>query len=78
MIAEEPSRKIKKRLRDAGFVPERTQGSHTFWVGPNGAAVAVPDGHRTISPGVVRKVNNAIADSKLIKTKNLKEEANQE
>lgn len=64
MIAEEPTRKLVKRLKAAGFTAERTEGSHTFWVGPNGAAVSVPDGHKSISPGVVRKVNKAIEASK--------------
>ncbi|MFC9553861.1 type II toxin-antitoxin system HicA family toxin [Rhodococcus sp. NPDC056960] len=50
-MAEEPTRKLVKRLKAAGFTAERTEGSHTFWGGPNGAAVSVPDGHKTISPG---------------------------
>lgn len=63
MIAEQPTRKILKLLRAAGFEPQRTEGSHTFWTGPNGAMVSVPDGHKNISPGVVRKVHKAIAQS---------------
>lgn len=63
MVSEEPTRKVIKRLRDAGFTPLRTEGSHTVWA--NGAvSVSVPDGHRTISPGVVRKVNKAIEEAK--------------
>lgn len=63
MIAEQPTKKIQKLLRDAGFTPQRSRGSHTIWEGPNGEIVSLPDGHRTISPGVVRKVQKAIADS---------------
>jgi hypothetical protein len=36
------------------------EGSHGKWTHPSGAQVSIPDGHRTISPGVVRQVNNAI------------------
>lgn len=64
MIAEQPTKKIQKLLREAGFTPQRTVGSHTFWTGPNGASIAVPDGHRTISPGVVRKIHKAIETSR--------------
>lgn len=63
MIAEQPTRKIQKLLKDAGFTPQRTSGSHEIWDGPNGTTVSVPTGHRTISPGVVRKVHKAIAAS---------------
>ncbi len=55
-------RKVIRELRAAGFEPTRTVGSHTWWQHPRGAAVAVPDGHRTISPGVYRKVRKAIEE----------------
>lgn len=62
MVSEEPTRSIVKRLRAAGFEPTRTVGSHTQWAnGP--VSVSVPDGHRTISPGVVRQVNKAIQEA---------------
>lgn len=62
MVSEEPTQSVVKRLRDAGFVPHRTVGSHTMW--KNGTvSVPVPDGHRKISPGVVRKVNKAIEEA---------------
>jgi len=62
MVSEEPTRKVTKRLRDAGFAPVRTVGSHTVW--QNGSVkVTVPDGHRTISPGVVRQINKAIEEA---------------
>ena len=62
MVSEEPTRKLVKRLKEAGFTPVRTVGSHTTYV--NGSIqVVVPDGHRTISPGVVRQVNKAIQEA---------------
>jgi predicted RNA binding protein YcfA (HicA-like mRNA interferase family) len=51
-----------KELRDAGFVPLRTTGSHTWWE-KNGRGIAVPDGHRMISPGVVRQIRKAIEEA---------------
>jgi predicted RNA binding protein YcfA (HicA-like mRNA interferase family) len=41
-------------LRNAGWIPIRTVGSHTTWQGPNGTRYPIPDGHRTISVGVYR------------------------
>jgi len=64
MVSEEATRKIVKRLKDAGFEETDAKGSHTKWTHPNGANVSVPTGHRTISPGVVRQVNKAIDQSK--------------
>lgn len=60
VVKEEPTRTVVKRLKAAGFARISTDGSHSRWAHPNGAWVAVPDSHRTISPGVVRKVNQAI------------------
>lgn len=51
-----------KLLRDAGFQALRTRGSHTVW-GKGAVTVPVPDGHRTISPGVVRQIENAIVEA---------------
>ncbi len=62
MIAEQPSRKVTRELRAAGFVPTRTVGSHTRWEHPSGVAVTVPDGHRTISPGVYRQITKALKE----------------
>lgn len=62
MVSEEPTRKITKRLKDAGFVILRTDGSHSVWA-KGATSVSVPDGHRTISPGVVRQVNKAIQEA---------------
>ncbi len=63
MTTEQPTRKIVRALKDAGFTPLRTKGSHTMWA--NGSVqVSVPDGHRTISPAVVRKVEQAISEAR--------------
>ena len=63
MVSDQPTRKIVKELRDAGFISLRTTGSHTWWE-RNGVGVSVPDGHRTISAGVVRKVRKAIEEAR--------------
>lgn len=63
MIAPQPTRKVQDELRNAGFAPTRTVGSHTFWTHPSGVAVSVPDGHRTISPGVYRKIAKALKEA---------------
>jgi len=61
MVSEQPTRKVVRMLRDAGFEPSRTVGSHTWWA-KGSVGVPVPDGHRTISPGVYRKVLKAIEE----------------
>lgn len=50
-------------LRGEGFGPLRTVGSHTWWA-KGAVGVSVPDGHRTISPGVYRKILKAIEEAK--------------
>ena len=62
MVSEQPTRKVIKSLKDAGWSSGRTVGSHTMWVGPNGTQFPLPDGHKTISPGVYRNLLKAIAD----------------
>lgn len=64
MIAEQPTRKVTRELRAAGFTPVRTVGSHTRWEHPSGVAISVPDGHRTISPGVYRNILKALKEAK--------------
>jgi predicted RNA binding protein YcfA (HicA-like mRNA interferase family) len=64
MVKEEATRSVAKRLKEAGFTRVSTDGRHSKWAHPSGAWVAVPDSHRTISPGVIRKINKAIDDSK--------------
>ncbi|MBN9225611.1 MAG: hypothetical protein ABS63_05660 [Microbacterium sp. SCN 70-27] len=62
MVSDQPTRRVQKQLRDAGFSAERTSGSHTVWV--NGSiSITVPDGHRTISPGVYRNILKAIKEA---------------
>lgn len=63
MVSEQPTRKVTRELKAAGFSPARTTGSHTYWTHPTGVSIAVPDGHRTISPGVYRKICAAIAEA---------------
>lgn len=57
MVAAQDTRKVVKALKRAGFSPIRSgSGSHTIWGHPDGRKVSVPDGHRTISAGVYRKI----------------------
>lgn len=64
MVKEEPTRQVAKRLKEAGFIRVSTDGRHSKWQHPSGVWVPVPDSHRTISAGVVRKINKAIDESK--------------
>jgi predicted RNA binding protein YcfA (HicA-like mRNA interferase family) len=64
MMSEQPARKVVKELRSAGFEPVRGEGSHHRWKHPTGVQISVPDGHRTISPGVYRKIVKAIDEAK--------------
>jgi len=65
MVSEEPTRKMVKELRDAGWTVARTDGRHTVYACPTGRhTIPVPDSHKTISPGVVRKIRQAIAACK--------------
>ncbi|GAB2606351.1 type II toxin-antitoxin system HicA family toxin [Kribbella endophytica] len=62
MVSEQPARKVVKSLKDAGWKRSRTVGSHSVYDCPCGQhTFSLPDGHRKISPGVVRKVNDALA-----------------
>lgn len=62
MISEIPVRILLKRLRGAGRLPVRTVGSHTMWKCASGRhQIPVPDGHRSISPGVHGQVNKVMA-----------------
>lgn len=49
MVSEQLTRKVQKELRETGFQPVRTS--------------AVPDGHKTISPGVYRKIMKAMKEA---------------
>jgi len=63
MVKEDATRSVTKRLRDAGFTRTSNDGRHAKWTHPSGVWVAVPESHKTISPGVVRKINQAIDES---------------
>jgi predicted RNA binding protein YcfA (HicA-like mRNA interferase family) len=63
MTSEEPTRKMVKLLKGEGFTALRTKGSHTIY-GKGSVTVTVPDGHKTISPGVVRDINKAIEEAR--------------
>ncbi len=63
MVSEQPTRVVVRRLRDAGYIPIRTVRSHTVWMNDK-VTVSIPDGHRTISPGVVRRVDKAIREAR--------------
>jgi predicted RNA binding protein YcfA (HicA-like mRNA interferase family) len=60
MVREEPTRKVVRRLKDAGFTPAGGRGDHTKWLHPSGVHVSIADSDKSISPGVVRQVNKAI------------------
>lgn len=61
MIAGKPSREVIRMLGRAGWTAVRTRGSHTRWACPSGGHwVTVPDGHKTISPGVLRQIHQAM------------------
>ena len=61
MVSAQATRKVVKMLRGAGWARERTVGSHTVWRSADGLrSVTVPDGHRTISPGVYRQILKAM------------------
>jgi predicted RNA binding protein YcfA (HicA-like mRNA interferase family) len=61
MIAEQP--KVLKALEGAGWSKLRDgAGSHAIYGCRTGKHdVSVPDGHRMVSPGVVRTINKAVA-----------------
>ncbi len=61
MVSEQPTRKMVKMFLAAGWSVLRTDGRHTVYGCPCGKhTFPLPDGHRTISPGVVRKAVKAI------------------
>jgi predicted RNA binding protein YcfA (HicA-like mRNA interferase family) len=64
VVKEGPTRSVTKRLKEAGVTRISTDGRHSKWQHPCGVWVPVPDSHRMISPGVVRKINKAIDDRK--------------
>jgi len=63
VVKDEPAREVSKRLKEAGCVRVSTDGRHAKWRHPSGVWVPVPESHRMISAGVVRKIDRAIAES---------------
>lgn len=63
MVSDQPTRKVTKELKQAGFTAGRTVGSHTVWEHPSGVSVSIPDGHNRISPGVYRQVLAALKEA---------------
>lgn len=63
MVSEQPTRKVVKAFKDAGWRQVRTEGSHSLYeCSCDRHTFALPDGHRMISPGVVRKAGKALAE----------------
>ncbi|WP_440711921.1 type II toxin-antitoxin system HicA family toxin [Gordonia sp. FQ] len=63
MIAPEPTAKTLDRLKKAGFGKREAKGSHALYTCPHGrVTVTVVTGHRTTSPGVLRRITKAIKD----------------
>lgn len=63
MVADQNTRKVLKELRQAGFQPIRSgKGSHTIWGHADGRKVSVPDGHKTIPPGIYRQILNTMKE----------------
>ncbi|MEI2713381.1 MAG: hypothetical protein V9G04_08795 [Nocardioides sp.] len=61
MLSEQPTRAMVKELKVAGWSVLTSDGRHTKYGCPCGAhTFPLPDSHRTISPGVVRKCRKAI------------------
>lgn len=62
MVSEQPTRKMVRMFKDAGWTAVRTVGSHTVWECRTGKhSFSLPDGHKTISAGVVRKADKALS-----------------
>lgn len=56
MVSEQPTRKVVREFLAAGWSSARTRGSHSTWKCATGRhSATLPDGHKTISPGVYRK-----------------------
>lgn len=52
MVSEQPTRKMVRMFKDAGWTAVRTVGSHTVWECRTGKhSFSLPDGHKTISAG---------------------------
>ena len=53
------SKDVCRMLTKAGFVKDRGCASHSVWINGD-ITISVPDGHKIISPGVMRKVQRAL------------------
>ena len=64
MIAGEQTRVILRELNQVGWTRKRSgKGSHSVWHCATGRhKITVPDGHRTIRPGVVRSIRDAVTN----------------
>jgi predicted RNA binding protein YcfA (HicA-like mRNA interferase family) len=63
MVSEQPTRKVVKAFKDAGWKRIRTEGSHGVYECSCGQhKFTLPDGHREISPGVFRKASKVLAE----------------
>jgi len=63
MVSEQPTRKMVKELKDAGWTVIRSDGRHTVYGCPCGKhTFPLPQSHKTISAGVVRKCRKAIEE----------------
>lgn len=61
MVSEQPTRKMVKVFKKAGWSPVRTVGSHSVYQCSTGQhSFTLPDGHGTISAGVVRNAGKAL------------------
>lgn len=61
MVGEQPTRTVTREFKRAGWSSIRTRGSHSVWACPTSEhKFTLPDGHRTISPGVYRKALAAL------------------
>ena len=63
MVSEQPTRKMVKQFSDAGWTRINQVGSHAKWGCPCGKhTFTLPEGHRTVSAGVVRKAMKALKE----------------
>jgi predicted RNA binding protein YcfA (HicA-like mRNA interferase family) len=63
MVSEQPTRKVVRAFKDAGWKRIRTEGSHSVYECSCGQhTFSLPDGHKEISSGVYRKACKALAE----------------
>jgi len=61
---DQRTRTVKRELLAERWKPGETIGSHTIWYGANGTVFSLPDGFRTISPGVYQKLLEAMDEER--------------